>query len=128
MPVVRVDAGGSRQLLPQLQDVLGLRLAKAKPVAVRADVSLREPGVWSRDRPGPQRVAQPEGTRGVSGYREWSGNLPPNGANARGEERLQPGNGRCSSANREAGTGSKESGETGTAVSQEVAAWIGGDR
>ncbi len=43
------------------------------------------------------------------------GTCPPNGANARGEERLQPGNGRCSSMNREAGTGSMESG-TGTAV------------
>jgi putative transposase len=50
-----------------------------------------------------------------------------NGANARGEERLQPGNGRCSSMNREAGTGSSESGETGTAALQEAAARIGSD-
>jgi hypothetical protein len=49
------------------------------------------------------------------------------GANARGEERLQPGNGRCSSLNREAGTESIESGETGTAVLQEAAARTRGD-
>jgi putative transposase len=49
------------------------------------------------------------------------------GANARGEERLQPGNGQCSSMNREAGADSIESGETGTAVLQEAAAWIGSD-
>ena len=55
------------------------------------------------------------------------GTCPSNGANARGEERSQPGNGRCSSSNREAGTGSVELGETGAAVSQEVTAWIGGD-
>ena len=60
---------------------------------------------------------------GSLGTGSGPGTRPANGANARGEERLQPGNGRCSSANREAGTGSKESGQTGTAVSQEVAAW-----
>lgn len=41
-PAVGVDAGnvgGGRHLPPQLQDLLGLRLAKAKPVADRADVS-----------------------------------------------------------------------------------------
>src|SRR5207245_3143802 len=73
VPVVRVDAGGGGRVLSQLQDVLGLRLAKAKPVAVGAVVRVREPEVPSRD--GPQRVAQPEGTRRVSGYREWAGNL-----------------------------------------------------
>jgi putative transposase len=62
-----------------------------------------------------------------SGTGSGPGTCPGGGANARGEERLQPGNGRCSSKNREAGTGSRESGETGTAVLQEAAAWIGSD-
>ncbi len=76
VPVVRLHARGGRHLLPQLQDVLGMRPAKAKPVAVAAVVRVREPRVSTGGGPGRQLVAQPEGTGHIARYREWPGNLP----------------------------------------------------
>jgi hypothetical protein len=39
--LVRVGSGGGRPLVSVVEDVLGLRLAKAKPAALRAHVLLR---------------------------------------------------------------------------------------
>ena len=75
-----------RPLVPVLQDVLGLRAAKAKPPTGRAHLALRvRPG----PRPGPQRGPQPGLPRGGRNrYRQWGGNQPgrrPGERTGRGE-------------------------------------------
>ena len=77
--LVRLHPGGGRSVVPVVEDVLGLRTAKAKPVPGRAHLPLRGPGLCQppRHRPGPQRSHQPgRPRRGGQRYREWPGNRP----------------------------------------------------
>lgn len=115
-----------------LQDVLGVRAAKAKPAPCRAHLPLRCGLVIDRDLNAARNLAglveAVANNRGTgSGPGTSRGDAPANG---RGEERFV-GSPRCSSLNRQDGTSPVGRDKTVTATRQRVApepVLIGSDR